>query len=338
MASKCCSRRCISSCPSQALVAQSSSLGQALQHRLGCAVPWNHVDRPIHVQIGRRNCRGLHRPAVGCRCPRSAAPERGSSVAVMAPRGAPAQQPWPDAAVHGDVSPCHRARLGSPLAARARHRGGGWTAGDAWHRSRRSRCVLFIVDAVVADDDRLAAPGHRCQAPWGAHRQQAVQDPSSGSKLPGCASTRLLAEGSSLAISVVVALQLWSRCSITVQFGRCLAQLLSWRSKCSWAPMLGGDLLLDQASSRGCRRWGIMVRSGREPEARQITGGTGRLGGPVEGERSELSALVLAAHQQTRSQPMAQAEIADQGIPHQRHKGAAEQRRWSPSAALQRSR
>ena len=60
--------------------------------------------------------------------------------------------------------------------------------------------------------------------------RQAVQDPSSGSSCPGAASTRLSARGASLGIRALVEVQLWSRCSITVQCGRCCAQVLSWRS------------------------------------------------------------------------------------------------------------
>ena len=50
-----------------------------------------------------------------------------------------------------------------------------------------------------------------------------------------------------------------------------------------------------------------------------------------------LSALLFAAHQK-KITGQAQAEIADQGIPHQWHQGAAEQcRRWSTAGAAKPS-
>ena len=45
--------------PSQALVAQSSSLGQAFQQSLGCSVPWNHTESPMNVQRGRSTAKGF---------------------------------------------------------------------------------------------------------------------------------------------------------------------------------------------------------------------------------------------------------------------------------------
>ena len=93
---------------------------------------------------------------------------------------------------------------------------------------------------------------------------------------------------------------------------------------------VGGDLLLNQRQQQGLLSGGAGCGLG-EPEAGADHGREPQAGGPVEGERLKLSALVFAAHQQQVT-AQAQAEITDQGIPHQWHQGAAEQRRRGASA------
>ena len=190
-------------------------------------------------------------------------------------------------------------------------------------------CVLFIVDAVVAHDDRDPAPGHRRQAPWRAHREAGGAGPQQWQKLARGRFQQVVGQGFIVGhqrcrcAPAVVALQHHGPVRPLPRPAVELAKQMLMGSH------MGGDPLLDQGQQQGLLGWGTWCVL-REPEARADHRWNTKACGPVEGERSELSALVLAAHQQ-KITPQAQAEILNQGIPHQRHEGAAEQRRWCPS-------
>ena len=93
---------------------------------------------------------------------------------------------------------------------------------------------------------------------------------------------------------------------------------------------VGRDPLLDQGEQQGFGGGGAGCGLG-EPEARADHGRDPQAGGPVEGEGLKLPALVFTAHQQQiTAHP--EAEITDQGIPHQRHQRAAEHCRCGPIA------